>query len=370
VHTTAGTSHYPVPEHTARAYRASELSNMLTATATLLSLLATVGDALVLTTRTTVAAAPKTVHAYLSTPANWPALVLSSAAVEGTTAAPLAPGDAVEEIFGLPPLLPLSVKWECVAADPERGVLDMRSAAGVAGVASDCRMAFAVEAAPGGGADVTLEMSYEPESPLAYLAVPALVVDNAIALRLNLPRLLAGPRTSVAALKTELLALADGKMYGAVPFTAAEAARFDQLVDALSAKSPTASPAGSGRFSGDWDLLWTTESEIRACVKSGLLGCACTGVYQNIDVAAGTLENVIAFEDDSFLSVGSTLAPDASDPSGKRFDFKFEACRLQYRGFGVPLPPIGKGWGDILFLDDTLRIQKDIRGDLLVAVKE
>ena len=35
----------------------------------------------------------------------------------------------------------------------------------------------------------------------------------------------------------------------------------------------------------------------------------------------------------------------------------------------MPLPPVGRGWGELLYLDDQLRIQRDVRGDTLVAVK-
>ena len=36
----------------------------------------------------------------------------------------------------------------------------------------------------------------------------------------------------------------------------------------------------------------------------------------------------------------------------------------------VPLPPVGKGWFDTIFLDETLRIARDIRGDTLVVTRE
>jgi len=35
----------------------------------------------------------------------------------------------------------------------------------------------------------------------------------------------------------------------------------------------------------------------------------------------------------------------------------------------VPLPPVGKGWGDLLYLDGEMRLQRDVRGDLLLAVR-
>ena len=36
----------------------------------------------------------------------------------------------------------------------------------------------------------------------------------------------------------------------------------------------------------------------------------------------------------------------------------------------VPLPPVGKGWFDNLYVDDTLRVARDSRGDTLVVVRD
>ena len=44
-------------------------------------------------------------------------------------------------------------------------------------------------------------------------------------------------------------------------------------------------------------------------------------------------------------------------------------CSLTWRGFRVPLPPVGQGWGRLLYLDEELRIQRDVRGDTIIATK-
>ena len=62
---------------------------------------------------------------------------------------------------------------------------------GLAGVATDCRMDFAIEA-DGDASIVNLAMSYEPASPLALLAAPVLVVDNWLALNVLLPNAFSG----------------------------------------------------------------------------------------------------------------------------------------------------------------------------------
>jgi hypothetical protein len=143
--------------------------------------------ALTLTTRSRIPnTTPRDLQRFLATPANWPRIVLSSIGVEGaSTTSPLRPGAEVDELFGLPPVLPLRVTWRCEAADATS--LDVRSADGLDGVATECRMAFAIEA-DGDGSIVDLAMSYEPASPLALLGAPVLVVDNWLALNVLLPR--------------------------------------------------------------------------------------------------------------------------------------------------------------------------------------
>ena len=147
-------------------------------------------NALTLMTRGRVSALPPAeLHRFLATPANWPRIVASSVGVEGDgVAEPLRRGRFVDELFGLPPLLPLRVAWTCEALDEAAGLLDVRSAPGLEGVATDCRMRFDVRSDGAGGSVVDLVMSYEPASPLAVAAVPVLAIDNYVALNVLLPR--------------------------------------------------------------------------------------------------------------------------------------------------------------------------------------
>ena len=147
--------------------------------------------ALTLTTRSRVPnSTPQQLQQFLATPANWPRIVLSSVGVEGAApASPLRPGSEIDELFGLPPVLPLRVKWRCEAAGGN--TLDVRSEGGLEGVATDCRMDFSIEA-DGDASVVDLAMSYEPASPLAVLAAPVLVVDNWLALNVLLPNAFSG----------------------------------------------------------------------------------------------------------------------------------------------------------------------------------
>ena len=83
-------------------------------------------------------------------------------------------------------------------------------------------------------------------------------------------------------------------------------------------------------------------------------------MYRSVRTSTHTLE----FEGGA-LRVGSSISPDAGD--GSRFNFAFSDCSLRWRSLELPLPPVGRGWGELLFLDDDIRIQRDIRGDLLVG---
>jgi hypothetical protein len=133
------------------------------------------------------------VFEFLATPANWPTIVLSSWEVRGNAKDRLLKRrDVVAEIFGLPPVLPLSVKWQCVEANEKKGILDMRSPSGVDGLASDCRMLFEIreDQDKSSTVSVQLTMEYVPNNWLAQFAIPILTVDNALALKVLFPNAL------------------------------------------------------------------------------------------------------------------------------------------------------------------------------------
>jgi hypothetical protein len=130
------------------------------------------------------------VHQFLATPSDWPKIVLSSWNVEGTTNSPLKRNERVDEIFGWPPLLPLSVSWTCVNSDAKKGLLDVRSPDGLKGIASDCRMLFQIDQETANTVNVDLIMEYEPQNVLGTLAIPVLTIDNALALKVLLPNVM------------------------------------------------------------------------------------------------------------------------------------------------------------------------------------
>ena len=166
----------------------------------MLALVCAAAHGLTLRTATSLPApyTPARVANFLATPARWPEIVLSSHSVEasGAIESPLGVGDSVDEIFGAPPLLPLAVRWTCTTFDvgDDGGTLAFESPAGLAvgglGVAEACSMRFTLERGAGGGCDLELAMGFAPVSPIARLAAPVLVADNALALKVLLPRAL------------------------------------------------------------------------------------------------------------------------------------------------------------------------------------
>mmetsp|Transcript_4132 Transcript_4132/g.10490 ORF Transcript_4132/g.10490 Transcript_4132/m.10490 type:complete len:369 (+) Transcript_4132:80-1186(+) len=164
---------------------------------------------------------PAAVQEFLASPGNWPKIVSTSVSVqsEADVDKPLPVGQTVDEIFGLPPILPLSVRWTCKKSvtpssndegnvkrfrswgrptptpspSSEAGRLEFSSENGLDNVAEHCQMIFDVQPRreetnnDKPNTQLTLDMKYEPKSPLAILAVPILAVDNAIALKFLLP---------------------------------------------------------------------------------------------------------------------------------------------------------------------------------------
>lgn len=151
--------------------------------------------AITLTTQSTIrGVSTREIQNFLATPANWPLIVASSHSVEPITLSSamknpvdktLAVGEQVREVFGLPPILPLSVEWTCRRND-ENG-LEFEAPEGLASVAKNCSMRFKFRSEGNEETEVSLTISFDPESPLAIAAIPLLTLDNELALKVLLP---------------------------------------------------------------------------------------------------------------------------------------------------------------------------------------
>jgi len=218
--------------------------------------------------------------------------------------------------------------------------------------------------------------------------------------------------------KSALLALVSASDRGLRPTSRAEVERqVDVLVasasatDATSSRRPGWSLGGGPRavgmvsgtngdeLSGCWRLVWTSEKETLWLLENGipLTRLEASESYQVIDVAAGTLSNVIEFypgaagekegtnngtDATAAFVVDASLSPtQASD--GRRCVFSFTSARFVTRDGTrvVNLPPFGRGWFDTVYLEaaarggrgqgrPSLRVARDSRGDTLVTERQ
>lgn len=121
--------------------------------------------------------------------------------------------------------------------------------------------------------------------------------------------------------------------------------------------------------SGTWKLLWTTEKETLFIIKNAkFFNTAAGDVYQVIDTANNSLQNVITFPPEGAFIVNSDIDWIPGQP---RVNFKFNGAALKLPGpKTVKLPPKGQGWFDNVYTDGKYRLSRDIRGDYLVCVKD
>ncbi|XP_037486809.1 probable plastid-lipid-associated protein 11, chloroplastic [Triticum dicoccoides] len=136
-------------------------------------------------------------------------------------------------------------------------------------------------------------------------------------------------------------------------------------IDALAASAPNADTVSDAtKLSGTWRLLWTTEQEQLFIVRNApTFRTAAGDVLQVIDVPGGSLNNVITFPPSGAFVVNGSI--EIQPP--QRVNFRFTRAMLKGGNWEVPFPPFGKGWFDTVYLDDEIRVAKDIRGDYLVV---
>lgn len=117
-------------------------------------------------------------------------------------------------------------------------------------------------------------------------------------------------------------------------------------------------------LSAPWRLLWTSEKETLFIAKyAGLFGTEAGDILQIIDVKGGNLQNVIEFPPSGSFVVESGL--EISGP--QTCDFRFTKAFLNLPDKKIELPPTGKGWFKNVYVDKTIRIARDSRGDLLIT---
>ncbi|GLJ30413.1 hypothetical protein SUGI_0601910 [Cryptomeria japonica] len=134
-------------------------------------------------------------------------------------------------------------------------------------------------------------------------------------------------------------------------------------IDALAAFG-TDTVTTDSKLSGTWRMMWTTEKEQLFIIeKAHLFGTQVGDILQVIDVNRSTLNNVITFPPSGSFVVDSTI----QIVSSQRVNFRFTSAVLQGANWKIPLPPFGQGWFETVYLDEKIRVAKDIRGDYLVV---
>ncbi|XP_059301662.1 probable plastid-lipid-associated protein 11, chloroplastic [Lycium ferocissimum] len=137
-----------------------------------------------------------------------------------------------------------------------------------------------------------------------------------------------------------------------------------QAIDELAIIGRDSVTTGSS-LSATWRLLWTTEKEQLYIIKkfAPFFGTNAGDVLQVIDVEKRSLNNVITFPPDGVFFVRSTIEV----ASSQRVNFRFTSAVLRGKNWEFPLPPFGQGWFETVYLDDEIRVVKDIRQDYLIV---
>ncbi|KAL4599966.1 hypothetical protein ACB092_11G164700 [Castanea dentata] len=137
-----------------------------------------------------------------------------------------------------------------------------------------------------------------------------------------------------------------------------------EAIDALALLGGNDTVTTGASLSATWRMLWTTEKEQLFIVENArLFGTAAGDVLQVIDVENKTLNNVITFPPHGVFFVRSVI----EIASPQRVNFRFTSAVLRGKNWEIPLPPFGQGWFETVYLDDEIRVVKDIRGDYLVV---
>ncbi|KAL2634140.1 hypothetical protein R1flu_005619 [Riccia fluitans] len=136
-----------------------------------------------------------------------------------------------------------------------------------------------------------------------------------------------------------------------------------KTIDAL-AELSAGSVTTNESLTAAWRMLWTTEKEQLFIVeKANLFGTEAGDILQIIDVGRNKLQNVITFPPTGLFLVDSTIEV----VSAQRVNFKFTGASLKVGELKIPVPPFGQGWFESVYLDDKIRVAKDIRNDYLIV---
>jgi hypothetical protein len=114
------------------------------------------------------------------------------------------------------------------------------------------------------------------------------------------------------------------------------------------------------RLSARWKLLWTSERETLFLLEKFHNSLA----YQTIHVEEKTLRNAVEFSGGNTFLVESEI--EILDE--RKVNFTFISAGLKFsNGFMLPVPPVGKGWFENIYVGERYRVARDSRGDTLIV---
>jgi len=121
------------------------------------------------------------------------------------------------------------------------------------------------------------------------------------------------------------------------------------------------------RAHGRWRLEYTTEKETLFLLG---LDRAATRAYQTIDGDAGRLRNEVIYQRGN-TEIVFTVDASIETVSEKRVRFAFTSASIRFGdSVRVPIPPVGEGWFENVYVDEDIRVSRDSRGDTLVCVRD
>lgn len=113
-------------------------------------------------------------------------------------------------------------------------------------------------------------------------------------------------------------------------------------------------------LSARWKLLWTSERETLFLLETFQNSLA----YQTINEKEKTLRNAVEFSGGNAFVVESEI--EILDE--RKVNFTFLSAGLKFsNGFTLPVPPVGKGWFENIYVGERYRVARDSRGDTLIV---
>ena len=140
--------------------------------------------------------------------------------------------------------------------------------------------------------------------------------------------------------------------------------QIESIIDTLSEASKNSTTNNNNtedsKLSARWKLLWTSERETLFLLEKFKGSTA----YQTINVKEKTLGNAVEFSGGNTFLVESEITIE----NETKVEFRFTSAGLKFsNGFMLPVPPVGKGWFDNVYVGDRYRVARDSRGDTLIV---